>query len=256
MLNISFIAKSVSAYPPLGWDSLTPAINIRNNQYMATFRKYILASEQIYHVFNRGIERRSIFTTKREYQRSLDLVNFYRHADLPIKYSKLHQKDVENRQEILDEIIKRKNVLVEIYAYCLMPNHFHFLVKQVKTNGISTFISNFTNSYTKYFNTRHNRSGPLVQGTFQAVLIESDEQIVHTCRYIHLNPSTSFIIKKSEIFDYPWSSLSEYMNNKNGICDKQSIFSHFPHFDSFKQFHLDQISYAQNLDKIKHITLE
>lgn len=72
-----------------------------------------------------------------------------------------------------------------------MPNHFHLLIKQTEQNGISEFVGKFSNSYTKYYNTKHNRVGALLQGQLKAVLIESGEQLIHVSRYIHLNPTSS-----------------------------------------------------------------
>ena len=99
--------------------------------------------------------------------------------------------------------------MIEIICYCLMPNHIHFLIRQLKENGISKFMGQISNSYTKYFNTKYTRVGPLLQGPFKAVLIESDEQLIHVSRYIHLNPIVSGIVKNLE--DYPWSSYLEYI---------------------------------------------
>jgi putative transposase len=138
-----------------------------------------------------------------------------------------------------------------------MPNHFHFLLKQEKEFGISTFISNFTNSITKYFNTKHERSGPLFGGSFKSELIETDEQLIHVSRYIHLNPVTSLIIREKDLDSYPWSSLGEYLKvRENKIVDTQTVMSHFSSLESYRQFVHDQINYAQEIEKIKHLTIE
>ena len=84
-----------------------------------------------------------------------------------------------------------------------MPNHFHLLLKQTIDNGISHFLSKFTNSYTKYFNTKYNRVGPVFQGVFKSVHIESDEQLMHLSRYIHLNPVVSAVVEKQNLLSYP-----------------------------------------------------
>lgn len=224
---------------------------------MVTFRKIVLANEQIYHVFNRGVERRTIFTTKWEYQRSLGILKYYRFANLPTRFSQILKLTKEEREKIITELRKSNDKLVEILAYCLMPNHFHFLLKQLQTDGVKKFISNFSNSYTKYFNTKHERTGPLCEGIFKAVLVETDEQLVHLSRYIHLNPVSSFIIPIDELEQYPWSSFKEYLGIINEpFCEKNIVLDLFPSIKNYHKFVLDQVTYAQELDKIKHLTIE
>ncbi len=138
-----------------------------------------------------------------------------------------------------------------------MPNHFHFLLKQKLDKGVATFISNITNAYTKYFNTRNNRVGPLLQGTFKAVLVETDEQLIHLSRYIHLNPVVSSVITEKELDYYPWSSYPEYLGlSDNNISDKDFILKMFRSIRHFKEFVTSQIDYGKKLERIKHLTME
>ncbi len=139
-----------------------------------------------------------------------------------------------------------------------MPNHVHFLIKEIRENGIAAFMSNFQNSYAKYFNLKNGRTGALFQAMFKAVLIETDEQLLHVVRYIHLNPLTSFILKNIEdLAKYPWSSFQEYLGkSKWNIVDKDFILSFFPSLKHFIDFTKDQIDYQRELDKIKHLTFE
>lgn len=216
-----------------------------------------MVNDQIYHIYNRGVERRAIFTTKWEFQRSLDILKYYRFTSLPSRFSQMLKLARDEREQTLSALKKSNNKLVEIIAFCLMPNHFHFLLRQVQDEGIRKFISNFTNSYTKYFNTKHKRIGPLVEGIFKAVLVETDEQLVHLSRYIHLNPVSSFIIPVKNLEQYPWSSLREYLNlDSKPFCDKDIVLNLFPSAKDYYKFVLDQISYAQELDKIKHLLME
>lgn len=224
---------------------------------MTTYRKVILAVDQIYHIYNRGIDHKAVFTTKWEFQRAIDVMKFYQFADLPFRFSKLLKLPSEDRTKILIDINNENKKLVEIICYCLMPNHFHFMVKQLQEGGIAKFISNFANSYTKYFNTKHERTGHLFEGLFKAVLVETDEQLIHLSRYIHLNPVASFILKQEELENYSWSSLPEYLklNNEN-LCDKGLVMGMFSSSEDYKKFVTDQIKYAQELEKIKHLTFE
>ena len=139
-----------------------------------------------------------------------------------------------------------------------MPNHFHFLLKQVANRGISKFISNFTNSYTRYFNTKNKREGALFKGKFKSVRIESDEQLLHVSRYTHLNPYSSYVIKTlEELENYPYSSLPEYLQRSpKGSCQKEIILDQFKNLNSYKNFVFDQANYQRELENIKHLILE
>lgn len=221
---------------------------------MATNRKLVFANDQIYHVFNRGVERRPTFTNKRELQRALDTLKYYQYSKLPFKLSRFLLLEENKKQEVLFSL---KDKQIEILAYCLMPNHFHFLLKQNQENGISNFVSNFTNSYTKFFNTRNERIGPLFQGRFKAVIVESDEQLIHLSRYIHLNPVTAFLMKPENLADYSWSSFPEFINlSSENITNKNIILEFFPSVSKYKQFVIDQVDYAKQLEVIKHLVFE
>lgn len=224
---------------------------------MATNRKIILANDEIYHVFNRGVEKRPTFIDKREFQRAIDTLRFYRFSNLPFKLSKFFNTQLEERTKILQKIEEENKKLVEIICFVLMPNHFHFLLKQLQDNGTPKFLANFTNSYTKYFNTKNERVGPLFQGRFKAVHIESDEQFMHISRYIHINPVVSSLIKVTELENYLWSSYPEYLNLVNTqITDKKQILDFFKSENEYKKFVLDQVDYGRKLEQIKHLALE
>lgn len=224
---------------------------------MTTFRKIVLANEQIYHIYNRGIDHKSVFTTRWEFQRAINTLSFYRFASLPFRFSQLLKLPHDDRIQILDDLKKENNKLVEIICFCLMPNHFHFMLKQLQDGGVRKFISNFTNSYTKYFNTKYERTGHLFEGLFKAVLVETDEQLIHLSRYIHLNPVASFIIKLEDLESYAWSSFLEYLDlTQDQFCQKEIIINQFPTTTSYKKFVYNQVKYSQELEKIKHLLIE
>lgn len=223
---------------------------------MATIRKVVFRNNEIYHVFNRGLDRRSIFTEKNEFERVQKLIKFYRHKDIPIRFSQVNHQPIEVREKILKDLYKSERV-VDILGYCMMPNHFHFLLKQMKDKGISTFIANVTNAYTRYFNTKHERAGNLFEGVFKAVYIETEEQLIHVSRYIHLNPVASSIIPDEELENYRWSSYPEYLDlSKEEISQKELILSMFKSARDYREFVNNQIDYAKKLDIIKHLILE
>jgi putative transposase len=222
-------------------------------------RKKLLVKNQVYHIFNHGVNRQPIFNNRWDYQRALLALFFYHFNKPPISLSTFLRFNKENQQKFFKNLVKKKR-LVDIYSFCLMPNHFHLLLRQNQNRSISRFLSDFQNSYTKYFNARHKRIGHLFQGQFKAVWIETDEQLLHVSRYIHLNPYSSYIVKDFEqLKKYQWSSMSEYLgNNVNDfeICRKDYLLSLFKSSKEFERFIFDQKDYQRELQTIKHLALE
>lgn len=211
-------------------------------------RREILATGQIYHIFNRGVEKRTIFENSREYRRFLDLVEFYQ-KNHGKQFSRLSR---EERAELIDK--KIGNPIIEPICYCLMPNHFHLLLKQTADSGISQFMQVITDSYVKYFNTSHERVGPLFQGKFKAVRIQDDAQLLQVSRYIHLNPVTSYLIEKIE--QYKWSSYQEYIGARTAICEKDIVLDQFKSVLRYREFVEDYADYAKKLAKIEGLIIE
>lgn len=221
-------------------------------------RKIVFANNEYYHVFNRSINKEPIFVKQRNCDRAVETLNYYRFENPPIRLSYLLSFGPDKRREITDKLAKDAKKLVEIVCFVLMPNHFHFLLKQNLDDGISTFLALFQNSYTRYFNTKNERQGHLFQGQFKGVRIEDDEQFLHVNRYIHLNPYTSYVVSKfEELEKYPYSSLPDYLSkDKSQIWDKEIISPHFPTSKQYRKFLFDQADYQRELERIKHLILE
>lgn len=187
-----------------------------------------------------------IFNTQTDYKRFFNVFLYYQIEGPKPKFSKFDPATFE-----LDSARK----IVEIISYCLMPNHFHFLLKQATDHGIREFISKLSNSYTKYFNTKNERIGPILQGDFKAVRVEDNNQLLHLTRYIHLNPLVGFVTKDLE--KYVWSSYSEYVGLTNlDVCENEIILNQFKSKIDYKKFVLDHADYAKRLEQIKHLALD
>jgi len=190
---------------------------------------------EVYHIFNRGVEKRMIFmddADRRRFWLCLAACN----TDKPvIDFSK---KIAEGNLELPD----RPEHLVHILAYCLMPNHYHLLVVQAVDDGIRRFMHKFGTAYTMYFNTLYERVGPLFQGVFKAVNVNQQEQLLYIPHYIHANAldmDTRFAgWRNSKIADiknateylraYQWSSYCYYANVKNdSVIDEESVLEFF-----------------------------
>lgn len=221
-----------------------------------SMRKIVFANDHYYHIFNRGVAKQPIFDDKKDLQQFILATNYYRFTKPNLKLSSYKKLSLENRQKYLLEMQSKQNKLIEIVSYALMPNHFHFLLRQNIDNGISKFISQLSNSYTKHYNIRHDRVGPLLQGVFKAVKIEDERQLLQVSRYIHLNPLSSLIVNEKELLSYQWSSFKDYLASNSYLIDRKPILEYFDTTSSYKKFVLEYADYAKELEKIKHLVLE
>ncbi len=179
-------------------------------------RNITFTNGEYYHVFNRGVDKRIIFNSKEQqyfFFRRLFLLN-----------------TTDNRKSVANQRSKRKDkeiiadgsALVSIVAYCLLPNHFHLLLKQEVDNGISQFMQRLGTSYTKFFNQQENRSGSLFQGKFKATHLSGDFALPSLSAYVNLNYKHHQIDPQNNLVK---SSIFEYFDEELGdrICDIDEI---------------------------------
>ena len=187
------------------------------------YRKVILAPEQTYHVFNRGVASLPIYFRFRDYLRFLDLVSYYRFSNTPFSFSQLMSLQKEERQAILKGLIKENVIHVEILTFCLMPNHFHLLVHQKEGTSIDSFMNSLGTRYTGYFNKKNKRVGKLFQGVYKAVLVKTEEQLLHLTRYIHNNPQSLKKVSRNIASSLPYYFGEE----KSDWVDTKEILNYF-----------------------------
>lgn len=212
-----------------------------HHEYM---RKVPLVTNEIYHIYNRGVNKGKIFFAEGDYRR------FYLAA--------LHYKSKSSKfsyENPLNDPGSSEIPRVQILSYCLMPNHFHFLIKQLVDNGISSYFRQLANSYSHYMSVKHDRVGHLFQGRFKNVLIESDEQLMHVSRYIHLNPLVSELVSDLKKFD--WFSYHAFLGSKvDRLVEPGMILEMFPSPEAYKKFIFDQMDYARSLERVKHLLID
>lgn len=191
--------------------------------YNAVMKEVQFANEHIYHIYNRGVEKRNIFMNHSDYLRFV--ANLYEFNDRAPAFNfgrQLSKSLIEVRLQS-----PRKDPLVNILAFCLMPNHYHLMMQQREDNGITEFMRKLGTGYTNYFNLKYDRVGALFQGKFKAVLLEREAHFQHLPHYIHLNPLDLKMpewrngnvknTRKAIAFlkKYRWSSLPDYLGLKN-----------------------------------------
>ncbi len=215
-----------------------------------------IETDKIYHVLNKSIAGYQIFNSEEDYTRMVKAVRFFsKKGNLPKFSIFLDSTSVE--EDGFQKAMEDRNTekIVDIIAYCIMPTHFHFILKQNKDNGISSFIGNLLNSYSRYFNTKHKRKGPLWQGRFKRIEIDSDEQLMHLTRYIHLNPTSAGLVKDPE--EWKCSSYQEFIQPgkvENSICNYEDLLEINP--GGYKKFVDSRVNYQKDLQKIKKRILE
>ncbi|MDP2910745.1 MAG: transposase [Candidatus Omnitrophota bacterium] len=205
----------------------------------------VLVTGETYHIYSKSIAEFVIFNNDVEFSRIKETMLYYQTERQHLNFAKFLENGAK---QIVDN---RK--LVDIICYCPMPTHLHLSLKQLRDRGISDFMRRILDSYTRYFNIKHNRKGPLWEGRFKRVLVESDEQLLHLTRYIHLNPPAAYLVNNP--IDWKWSSYGEYVSgNKHGICKFDDALDIKP--DSYKKFVEDRISYQRELARIKNLMLD
>ena len=199
-----------------------PVDNLLTND---TGCRYI-GSMEIYHVLNRGVDKRTIFEDKQDHLRFIhDLYEFNNQERVGTTFHKFNKYGSDGKTAEVNK--KPRQLLVDILAFCLMPNHYHLLLSPRVENGISLFMQKINMGYAKYFNKKNERTGVLFQGPYKYILISDETHFLHLPFYIHFNPldlshpewrenEISNPKKTLEFLKtYRWSSHLDYLGVKN-----------------------------------------
>ena len=219
-------------------------------------RSFKFSPGEFYHIYSRGVDRRKIYLEKNDYERFCKLL-YIANSEKPFEISVLEQDKFYS--------IDRGVQLVDICAYCLMPNHFHFVIKEHSTNGISLFMKKLLTGYAMYFNARNERTGALFQGKFRAKHISTSEYLRHVPLYVHMN-SIDLVEpkwKENGIMDvnkvkkymrnYPYSSFPDFMGEereKGRIISKNSLPAYY---DSLEEHLEDLQDWLEITPEISHL---
>lgn len=209
-----------------------------------------------YHIYNRGVEKRKIFMDQQDYSVFLSYLKAYL---LPKNEKELQEqlasKNTSSKEK--DKIIKllRLNNFSEeitLLAYCLMPNHFHFFIKQKSLQSIDKFMNSLGTRYSMYFNRKYNRVGSLYQDVYKAVLISHDEHFLHLSRYIH---KQALALQGDALQEQP-CSYPDFIGKRNSEWVKpDEILSYFSKNNpslSYESF----VSEEENLEIVKDLIVE
>lgn len=205
-------------------------------------RKAAFIEDEYYHLYNRGVDKRAVFTSSRDYQRFMMLL-YLANDTKDVRISNILRS--YSYEEIFS--LKRSQPLIAIGAFCLLPNHFHILATPLVENGISRYMLKLQTAYSMYFNTKNNRTGSLFQGPFKSEYASEDRYLKYLFAYIHLNPAklkdSQWRMKvrkrggvlQSFVQSYPYSSLREYLDSKPRITTPNVFPKYFlSHSDVIK----------------------
>ena len=207
-------------------------------------RKTKFAKGNIYHIFNRGVEKRDIFNNDSDRWRFLQ--GLYLFNDENSSANMLWEISRDEGIVKFPFVVNRVNLkgersqLVRIMADCLMPNHYHLLLEEIKDGGISKFMHRLGVGYTGYFNKKYNRVGSLFQGAFKAVHVDEDTYLQYLLIYLNVvNPGELIEPELKEkgvknidtvmkfAAEYPWSTHQEYLGKRNSIIIDKGLLGNF-----------------------------
>ena len=185
-------------------------------------RNILFLPNNYYHIYNRGAHKDNIFRNDADY--------FFL-----LKYVK---KELEK-------------CAITVIAYCLMDNHYHFLLRQNRVIEISKFMQAVFNVYTKAFNTKYKHSGTLFEGPFKAILVERNEYLLQLCRYIHRNPLEAGLVVKPEQWHY--SNYAEFIGKRNGtLVDNEFVKENFGSPKEYEEFVMNYIPPEKTQKELRH----
>jgi len=227
-------------------------------------RRIQFANDNFYHIYNRGTEKRKIFLDDKDYFRFIH--DLYEFNDERAGFNVGFRFNQNYRGRI--SIVKDRKQLVDIISFCLIPNHFHLILRQRQDKGITKFMQKIGTGYTMYFNQKNKRSGALFQGRFKAILVDKDDYFLPLTGYIHFNPvgllepewREKGINNRQKVKEflkkYRWSSLLDYTGVKNfpSLIDKEFLLNFFGKKENYIQYLTDYL--FGDLEKIKGLTLE
>jgi putative transposase len=173
------------------------------------YRGDVFAPGHIYHLYNRAVTGECLFLTPGNYEHCLRLVKRY-----------------------------APRYRVTVIAYCLMPNHYHLLVRQESDAPLSRFVNVLFNAYVQAVNRQRYRRGPLFEGRFKHIWVDRGEYLIHLCRYIHLNPVKAGLAAQPD--GWPYSNYLEWLDRRAGsLKDAAFIHQHFPTSEAYRLFVAD-----------------
>lgn len=199
-------------------------------------RKFLFQNNEFYHIYNRGVDKWRIFDNDKDYIRFLISVrefnNFEISGSLYSKNNKTKNKVKKGSKIPIGSLVPSDTPLIEIISYCLLPNHYHFMLKQITENGMAKFFHKLNTGYTNYYNFKNKRTGSLFEGPYKSIHVKTSSYLQYLSCYINGNPE---IHKISKAESWIWSSYKDYLGLRNGtLSNKRIVLDEFNNSNQYK----------------------
>jgi putative transposase len=208
-----------------------------------------------YHLYNRGVDKRKVFLDKRDFERFLLSMNLLNDQNDGLMIAWRDYKENNPAAELSEFPLlkKKRKKLVEFICYCLNPNHYHLIVRQLVEKGIERFMHKLGTSHANYFNTKNKRTGSLFQGSFKAIHIKSNSKLFYLSAYVNMN----HLIHGFKNKEWKYSSLLDYLGKrKGGLCNKKVIMENFKSCADYKKFLGENIAHMKEKKEDEKYLLE
>ncbi|OGI27002.1 MAG: hypothetical protein A2359_04230 [Candidatus Moranbacteria bacterium RIFOXYB1_FULL_43_19] len=212
-------------------------------------RKAQLAEGEYYHIFNRGVDKREIFSDHLDKQRFFRSMDEFNTLD-PI--GSIYENFFRDRKEKN----KSKKKLVGFVCFCLNPNHYHFILKQTAERGIEKFMQRLGTGYTKYFNKRHERAGVFFQGAFKAVHIKSNSYLLHLSAYVNLNNRVHSLGSSTSMSMSSWREYTDNFSEKTFCVGKRVILDDFENGEDYREFAEESLTAIKDKKDLEKLLIE
>ena len=200
----------------------------------------VIEEGEYYHVYNRGNRKQQMFHDQRDYARFVFLILHSHGTFVPSnthRHISYFLKDATFKVQPEDIRLIEQSRKAELVVFALMPNHFHLILREKLSGGISSVMQRVLTGYTKYYNEKYKQSGHLLQGKFGRIHIADNRQLLHTSAYIHRNPRELKGWENKE-HKYPWSTLQDYVieNRWGNLLEQNSLLEQFSRPDEYHHF--------------------
>ena len=220
-------------------------------------RKVVFTPNNFYHIYNRGVDKRNVFVDDNDRWRFLQGLFLFNDADTSsnllweLEKSRKGANFTTIKEYFFGAEKRSRQPIVRIMADCLMPNHYHLLIEELRENGITKFMHKLGTGYTRFFNEKYKGSGSLFQGRYKSIEINSNEYLLHLSSYVNLNYEIHGLSSSTTK-----SSWNEYLGKVSGICNKEIILSQFKRMGEYEKFALKSLETIKQNKDMEKLLLE
>ena len=215
-------------------------------------RKTKFVNGEYYHILNRGVDKRDIFLGKEDFERFFQGMREFNTVD-PI--GSIYEVQIRKKNKKFGDLVSKNNSkIVNFICYCLNPNHYHFILRQITDRGIGKFMQRLALGYSKYFNLKYKRNGTLFQGPYKATHIDSDNYLLYVSAYVNLNNKVHWL--ENTLYKSSWEEYSHNVRQEMDFCEKDIILNQFSSPEKYKSFAEESLKFIRERKELEKLLLE